>query len=85
MYVIEAFASKPKFQAMRVTKEVHPTSPFSLGISDHCAIMNFIGETFFLSTMAYNNFSSSLLTMWKLFLGKRENPSHLCMNRKVGW
>ena len=52
MYVIEAFASKPKFQAMRVTKEVHPTSPLSLGISAHYAIMNFIGENFFLLTIA---------------------------------
>ena len=52
MYVIEAFASKPKFLAMRVTKEVHPTYPLSQGIYAHCAIMNFTGETFFLLTMA---------------------------------
>ena len=84
MYVIEAFASKPKFLAMRVTKEVHPTYPLSQGIYAHCAIMNFTGETFFLLTMAYNNFSSSFLTVQKSFQGKRENPSHLCMNRKVG-
>ena len=85
MYVIEAFASKPKFLAMRMTKEVHPTSPLSLGISAHYVIMNFTGETFFLLTMAFNNFSPSFLTMWKSFLVKKENPRHLCMNHKVGW
>ena len=52
MYVIEAFASKPKFLAMRMTKEVHPTSPFSLRIYAHYVIMNFMGETFFLLIMA---------------------------------
>jgi hypothetical protein len=50
MYVTEAFSTKPKFSTMWVTKEVHRTSPLSLGISTHCVIMNFIGETFFLLT-----------------------------------
>jgi hypothetical protein len=52
MYVTEAFSSKPKFLAMRVTKEVHPISHLSPGISIYCVIMNFIGETFFLLTIA---------------------------------
>jgi hypothetical protein len=52
MYVTEAFSNKPKFSAMRVTKEVHPTTPLSLGISAHYVIMNFTGETFFLLTIA---------------------------------
>jgi hypothetical protein len=52
MYVTQAFSNKPKFLAMRVTKEVHPIAPLSLGISAHCVIMNFIGEAFFLLTVA---------------------------------
>jgi hypothetical protein len=52
MYVTEAFSSKPKFLAMQVTKEVHPTSPLSLGISVHYVIINFTRETFFLLTIA---------------------------------
>jgi hypothetical protein len=32
---------------MWVAKDVHPTSPLRPGISDHCVIMNFMGETFF--------------------------------------
>jgi hypothetical protein len=85
MYVIEAFASKSKFLAMRVTKEVHPTSPLSPGISAHCVIMNFTGKTFFLLIIAYSSLSSSFFAVRKSFIGKRENPSHLCMNRKVRW
>jgi len=43
------------------------------------------GETFLLLTKAYNSLRSSTLTVRKSSLGNKVKPSHLCMNRNVGW
>ena len=70
---------------MRVTKEVQPTSLLSSKTAFHCFIMSLTGETFLLLSMAQSNLSSPILTVRKSFLGNKENPSYLCMKRKVGW